>query len=271
MGRRSWWFLLTGLILGALAGAGYAWLADPVRYVEMAPSSLPAALKDEYRALIAASYTATGDLPRARARLNLLQDPDPQQALAAQAQRIVAARGSFETARALALLAVALNPQELAGTPAFPPAPAASPPASLPGASSTPAGLPAAGAALTTSPEQSPTPTPGPSYAAAGSSRTCDPALPPGLLQVRVLDSAGKPVPGVQVIVTWDDGQDAFYTGLKPEEGAGYADFQMVEGQTYTVNLAQGGEPVKGISAGVCSAGGGGTYPGGWEVLFQQP
>ena len=82
--RRGPWYLITGIILGAAVGLLYAWVISPVRYMETAPFSLRTEYKDDYRSAIAAAYAADGDLGRARARLALLHDSDPAQALAAQ-------------------------------------------------------------------------------------------------------------------------------------------------------------------------------------------
>ena len=106
--RRGPWYLITGIILGAAVGLLYAWVISPVRYMETAPFSLRTEYKDDYRSAIAAAYAADGDLGRARARLALLHDSDPAQALAAQAQQILAGGGSQSEARQLAVLAAAL-------------------------------------------------------------------------------------------------------------------------------------------------------------------
>jgi hypothetical protein len=59
----------------------------------------------------------------------------------------------------------------------------------------------------------------------------CDP--PGGRLRVTVLDDAGRPQPNVELLVRWNGQDEHFFTGLKPERGAGYADFTMQEGQVY--------------------------------------
>jgi Tfp pilus assembly protein PilF len=84
--KRGPWYLLTGLVIGAVLGLLYAWVVRPVQYTNTAPNSLRADYKDQYRAIIAVAYLANGDLLRARARLELLQDPDLYRVLAEQAQ-----------------------------------------------------------------------------------------------------------------------------------------------------------------------------------------
>jgi hypothetical protein len=102
-------------------------------------------------------------------------------------------------------------------------------------------------------------------------SRVCDQTSSQSNLQVQINDAAGKPVPGVEIQVSWQGGQDAFFTGFMPEINAGYADFQLTPGVVYTLRLTDGGEPVNELGAISCSASDGQTYWGGWYLLFQQP
>ena len=101
------------LILALLAGLGlglaYSWLISPVTYVDASPAILRADFKDQYRIVIAASYSASHDLVRARARLELLSDTDPVGELSAQAQRMLGAGESFEHVQPLAQLATDLK------------------------------------------------------------------------------------------------------------------------------------------------------------------
>jgi hypothetical protein len=107
--KRGPWYLLTGLVLGIALGLIYAWVFQPVEYVDTSPEFLRSDFKDQYRALIAAAYLGNGDLIRARARLELLKDEDMFRAISEQAQRTLAQQGSDDDARALGLLAIALG------------------------------------------------------------------------------------------------------------------------------------------------------------------
>src|SRR5215211_3693246 len=73
------------------------------------PSALRADFKDQYRSVVAAAYAATGNLPRAQARLAVLGDVNQIDALNAQAQRMHASSQAFERADHLAALASALD------------------------------------------------------------------------------------------------------------------------------------------------------------------
>lgn len=277
MKRSGYWFVLTGLVIGALAGLAYAWVADPVVFTETAPFMMGEEARDQYRILVASAFTASGDLGRAEARLAQIRDSDAQQALAAQAQRIVAAQGSYADARALALLAAAISQAGQTGTAI----PALATPTltetavgtlQAEGTPALPSTSPTAGPTRRPTATKIPTATPGQPFVAADSGQVCREGTTPSLLTVKVVDASGRPVPGVQVIVSWAGGEDIFYTGLKPEFGMGYADFQMTEGVEYTLRLAEGGQPVSGISVPMCPGGEGeADFSGGWEVLFSQP
>jgi hypothetical protein len=112
--ERGSWYLLTGLILGVILGLAYAWVVQPVAYVDTYPESLTPQYKDFYRGLIAAAYAGNPNIERARDRLALLKDADIYRALSEQAQRTLAENGSASQARALGMLAIALG-QEAPG------------------------------------------------------------------------------------------------------------------------------------------------------------
>jgi hypothetical protein len=54
--ERGPWYLLTGMVIGIVLGLVYAWVVQPVRYVNTSPGSLRVEFKDRYRALIASAY-----------------------------------------------------------------------------------------------------------------------------------------------------------------------------------------------------------------------
>jgi hypothetical protein len=292
---RAPWFLLTGFILGLTLGIVYAWLISPVELVDIGPGLLNSLDKDRYRAVIALAYQAGGNLERARQRLLLLKDGSGSLNLAAQAQRLVAAGTGDPESHALAVLAAALSPQSSPmplPSPTTPPvvpiqnltALAVSPSATLaPGeAVRTPTPLPSQTATVTATitltpivtfaPRytEQPTATLGAPFSRKGMIQVCDPTLPHGLLQVEVDNGAGQGVTGVRILVTWpDNNQDAFYTGLMPDFGPGYADFVMSTQVTYSVRAGESGQVVDGLSIPTCGSGGS-AYSGGWKITFGQ-
>ena len=255
--------LLLGLILGLAGGLVYSWVINPVEYTDTAPASLRQDFKEDYLSLIASAYTATGDLNRARSRLALLGISAAPEELSRLAQSRLAAGRPESEARALANLAAILGerPSPLAKTTS--PTPPQS--TTLPEATLTSTASP------TSIPSPTPSPTPGAPFVLLEKEASCDPGLRESLLQVIVLDAAGEGIPGVQILVVWDNGQDKFFTGLKPELGSGYADFTMEPETIYSMQLIEGESPVTGLTVEECSSPSGDIYPGSWLLTFQQP
>ncbi|MDX1601255.1 MAG: hypothetical protein R3191_07070 [Anaerolineales bacterium] len=256
--------IILGAVLGLALGLYYAWELNPVEYVETAPSSLREPYRETYLTLIADAYDATGDLTRARTRLALFDLEDPAELLGAMAQRRLAVSGAEEEARALARLAADLGE-----------APTPDPPRSG-RASSTATPRPDQATRTprpTPRPSATPTaqPTPGEPFILDQRQQICDPQLDPPLLQVFVEDAAGEPVPGIEVLVIWDEGRDRFFTGLQPEVGLGYGDFILQPEVTYTVQLANGEVPVPSVRSEPCDTEDGSSFPGSVRLDFVQP
>lgn len=295
--ERGPWYLLTGLVIGIVLGLVYAWLIAPRGTQDTSPASLQPEFKDQYRAMIAAAFVATGNLPRAEARLALLGDSDSVIALSEQAQRTLGEGGSPIEAQALGLLAVALGQgdstalptQEISATPAevqntstpqptapqstateANPEPAATEPA--PDATDqTPLATRTILATATPLPTRTPTATSGSPFVLQSNTFVCDPNLPNPLIQVIAEDSDGDPLPGEEVTTTWEDGQDHYFTGLKPELGLGYADYSMTPGVIYQVRMSGGGQTVPDITPAECETEAGQRYWGSWLLVFSRP
>lgn len=286
--KRFPWALLFALLAGFGIGLAYAWVISPVQYVDAEPRVLRNDFKDNFRSAIAAAYASNADLERARARLTLLGNPDPYQALTAQAQRMLAAGEPAEAVQKVALLASAFQvtqPVAVEPSPTETAVPTSSPEQTDPTvdthtvtaepfeptieaeSTSTPATL------LTATPRASRTPTPtlGAPFQLVGEDTVCDTELEEGLLQVVVINLSRRQIPGAEIIITWNSGEEHIFTGLKSELGNGYADFLMTPDVTYSVRMADGGTPASGISAPECATTGGETYLGGIRVTFQQP
>jgi hypothetical protein len=247
-----WLFLILGFGIGLAGGLYYAWLVSPVEYVETAPDSLRADFRGDYLGLIASAYASGGDLVRARTRLALFPDLDTTTELAALAQQRLAAGLADTEASALSQLASALSQG-----PIRTPVPTVS-------VSPTPSNTPRP------SPTRRPTATPGAAFLLTSREKICDPLLSEPLIQVVVLNAAQGSVPGQEVIIVWDTGQDHFFTGLKPELGLGYGDFTMMEGVTYTLQLAESLQPVTNLAAHECGGQGDEPYLGSWLIQFEQ-
>jgi len=293
----TWLLALVALAAGFGLGLGYAWVIAPAPQVDAEPHALRANFKDSFRSAIAAAYASNADLERARARLDLLGDPDLSQALAAQAQRMLAAGEPARNVQQVAMLASALEGQQAAANPsptdtAIPTNTSEAPtqedststvipeitetaPAETetpgPTIETEPTGSSIPQPTATLRPTTTPTPTLGAPYQLVGQDTVCDTELAEGLLQVVVTDATRRQVPGAEIIITWNSGEEHIFTGLKPELGHGYADFLMTPDVTYSVRMAEGGTPASKLSAHACTTTGGEPYIGGIKLTFQQP
>jgi len=287
--KRFPWEVIPVLVVGIALGVLYAWLVAPVRYINTTPNTLRADFKDQYRMLIAASYASTHDLARAKIRLELLGDTDPVQVLSAQAQRMLAAGQPFEVVQQVAMLADDVQ----SGVAHIPPtatiqsiisveSPTSTPAASLSG-TETPQATPAESPTLeivttilpldtiTPRPTHTPTPTAGAPFILLSNEKVCSPTLTDGLMQISAIDSRHHQMPGVEIVITWDGGEEHLFTGFKPDIANGYADYVMQPNVTYTVRIAESGTPVPNLTAPSCTDASGQTYTGGLHLTFQQP
>jgi hypothetical protein len=287
--RQIPWNALLALLAGVGGGLVFAWVISPRQVTDAPPSALRADFKDQYRSVVAASFAANGNLPRAEARLALLGDADSVEALNAQAQRMRAGSAGGEQSENPDLivgLALALSDNtngplistatiELVNqvgdtsTATSPPI-ASEDPVIL---TETPLSIETPGTVSipTPRPTQTPVPTLGAPFELTGQESICDSNLPDGLLQVMVLNPSRRQMPGVEIVSTWDGGKEQFFTGLKPELGNGYADYIMTPNTTYTVQLARGSDVALGITAPTCQATSGENFFGGLKLTFQQP
>ena len=303
--------LLLALLVGLGLGLAYSWFISPVTYVDANPAILRADFKDKYRVVIAASYTSTHNLERARVRLEVLGDLDVIKELSAQAQRMVGAGESFESIQPLTLLAADLQ-QGFVSIPSTSTPVASSMPTSTvidatitstatkkPIATETQikqttieATIPVTATLPTTTPTTSfaqtafapvasstfaprltftPIPPPGAPFALIEQETVCEPGTQPGLLQFILMDKRRKQVPGIEIIITSSQGEDHSFTGFKPELGNGYADFVMQADTVYSVRVVEGGTSVPNISAPACKDLSGKSYLGGLLLTFQRP
>ncbi len=270
MKERSFpWYIVTGLIVGVVIGLIYSMWIAPIKYYNTSPAGLSEEYKQQYRNLIALAYEADGDLARAEARLRLLNDPDPIQALAAQSQSLQASGQYLKESQALAILTAALFQKAQAGSVGS---------SALTGtvsasdsAGETP--RPTLTPLVTFTPRPSPThqPTLGSPFVLQDRQEVCDPYKQPGLLMVEAYDSSDDPVSGVEFTITWSEGEDTFVSGMYAEINKGYADFEMIPDVVYNVQAGEGGEMVANIQTPQCTNADGTVYWGGWRIVFKQP
>ena len=294
---------VVGLAIGLALGLLYTWVIDPVELV----NTYPALLRTDYRQgwvrLVALSYVADGDLERARARLDGLRQEDVASAMQALIEEYAAEGYPADALRGLTTLAKALDVH----TPAmlvylYAPTSVPATPASIP--SLTPSRLPTQTPApvvspspvvLAPDPTRTPTPMPRdasppftPTYEPTGTlppptptppllarlrlvqqEQICEPGQSPQV-QVLVVDERGAGIPGVEVWLMWPGGADRAVTGLKPPNGAGYADFDVEAGTSYVLSVGELGMPlVTGLRVEPCPPEDGEEpLTGSWRILL---
>lgn len=118
---------------------------------------------------------------------------------------------------------------------------------------------------------RTPTSTPGGPFVLVGREKICSQELLAPLIQVYTADRFGQPIPGILIIVSWEGGEERFFTGLKIEKGLGYADFSPVPGIKYSLRAGLNGLPVNDISAAECERQSGERFWGAWILRFVQP
>jgi len=251
--------VVIGLILGVAAGLIFAWNIAPTQETDTEPWQLKADIKDQYVVAVALNYAHDNDLAGAINRLVSLQLPgDPIQAVADTACRLASA-GYVNSSSGLHAIRSMMKLYQVQGRTGCAD--------SLISANDTQAGsvvtieLPTATATLTPPPTKTPTPvavfpTPTPVLVIV-------PTVPPqndfnlisvttncgtnisGLITVEVYDADGATgLPGLEIRARWDTGESDFFTGLKPEKGPAYADFQMETGKDYIIDMPGHADPV---------------------------
>ncbi len=272
--QRGSWYLLTGLVLGLLLGLLYSLRIHPIRYVDAAPNALAKEYKEQYRSMIALAFMANGDLVRAKARLDLLGDHDIYQALSEQAQQTLAKNDQSEEARALGILAIELGKTgETVDTELFSGilitpdmtttniAPTINVATEI-ATPQTSIATPDASIVLVT-----PTSITADIFVLQNLEKICNPRPSQPLFQIEALDKNRQPLPGVLIILSSAQGEERLYTGLNPDKGLGYVEFNPEPGVIYTLRLEEDGIPIQDLTAAECQGASGETYPGSW--LFQ--
>lgn len=266
--------LLLGLISGLIGGLYYAWLVDPVVFVNAGPARFSNEHKAEYIYLVSQNFAATGNLPQARQRLAALDDPELDGTIVELLESSLREQRAPAMVQALAELAQALDIEAPTVALFVPdgeerPFNQPTPSFSLEQATATPLPsptiLPTSSPTATISPTrtQRPTPTSRPVYRLLTQTRSCERDTP--LIEVITLDALLEDLAGVEVLVRWEGGSDRFFTGFKANEQPGYGDFSMEPDTVYTIVLADGSPHVENLQIEPCDNG----RFGGWQLTFQ--
>lgn len=252
--------IIIGLILGLAAGLYVSWELMPVQEYDVEPWQLRQDDQARYMVAVALAYSYDGDLNRAvRRLLDLRLGSDPIQHVADVACSL-ATSGYVNSTSGLQAVRSMMKFYQLQGragcadslidaqvaepTAVIQVALPTSTPTLVPPDTKTPT-PPSSGNVLTTpTPISIPSPAPQGSFVAFVNT-TCS-ASESGLIQVYVYEINGSTgIPGQRIRVRWDDQQSIFFTGLMPERGPAYADFQMEEGKSYRVDMPGLSQPLQ--------------------------
>jgi len=265
--------LFVGVATGLALGLTLTWVVWPVQYYDTDPVDLRSEHKEDYIVLVGAAYAVDGDLARAEARLTKLEEKEIGSMVAGLAERYLREGREVEETRGLAKLADALDvstsamlvyiatptplptftPEEtpIALGPPPPMVPTPTPPATagLPGATATPEAV----------------------FQLLEKRRFCE-GQDGGRILVYVRDEEEQGLPNVRITISWPEDEDEFFTGLKPEEDPGYADFEMQQGTVYNLAVA-GATGVEGLNTEFSTADCPNTeqpVPSSWRLVFQR-
>ncbi len=267
---------MIGLILGLAGALYYAWIAEPVTFTEASPARLRDTFKQEYILMLGQSYELDGDWELAQERLDALGEFGTGQAIVEQLEASMRDGRPSSELHSLAVLARQAGVDSpVVDVFAPPPTPALSALATSPPTPPVEPTIVLEGTLLPTStpmpsatPSPVPSPTPVPAFRLLSKVQACDPNGPAERIEVITVDSFLDPLPGAEVLVSWEGGQDHFFTGYKPELGLGYGDVNINPDTSYQLMMADGSQIVSDLRVELCDSAAGG-FPGGWRLTFQ--
>lgn len=249
--------VLLGLLFGAAGGLYYAWFVNPVSVTDISPNQLDEENLSGYVLLISEAYLIDQDVDRARARLRTVEATDASGLVAQLADDAFLSADDPQEVRALTILAEALGEAPEAAEVFSGTVVPTSVPLGTPTATFRPAGQ------ETLTPTRTPRPTLAPitptepfiqsDLELVSREVSCNEDEDVGLIEVIVLDSNGEGLPGLPIRVSWEERDDVFYTGFKPEAGLGFADFEMEPELEYSVEIVSLTDAVSGINSTECT------------------
>ncbi len=240
---------LISLALGLMIGIAVTWVVWPVQYSNADAADLRPAYKDDYLRMISAAYQVNGDLAAAKQQLSQLGLNNPTLSINNLIARDKTSSTSYASLEALASLAqsISVKPDQVAAQPTS---------------------APQAVVIVTTPTVAIPI-----FKLVEHTQLSCVDEPDAAHLRFIVRDLKGNDLPNVGIQIAWSGGDDTVYTGLMPERGVGYADYEAAPG-TYSVTLlgAQSdmvSDLVVGNAPADCKTDRGAT-PRGWKLVFQQ-
>lgn len=278
----SWAGALMGLVLGVVLGLIYAWQIDPVVVRNVSPADLQPSDHQAYIISAALEYSATGNLQRVVSRLlEASPDQNPFDVAATTACDLIRTGqvddvGDIEIIRTLRSIYEPQGVQAPCDTQAFntpipvtlvQPSPTITfTPSITPVASKTPT-IEIAPVPVSSAIPNINSATVGAGFREAFLESYCD-SQNAGIIEVYVRSLDSSPLPGMPILIADNQRRESvFYSGLKPERGEDYADYQMEAGQSYRLGIQGEGILTRIIDAIPCDAGG---TLASYRVVLQQ-
>lgn len=242
---------LLSLVIGIALGLSIAWLVAPVEFQNADPADLRPPLKEDYVRLISAAYELDGDLTTARRRLQALKLVNETRTFDDLIAKDKLGSNNAITRDALIHLGNALG-LKLPYTAARP-APGAATPITV-----YVIATPSVQTLMYRLIEHTPL--------------SCVDEPNAAHLYIIVRDAAGKDVPNIGIEIRGEDTLETIYTGLKPERGVGYADYEAAPGKYTLTILGAEAETVSDLIIGPAPANcrNDRATPRGWKLIFQQ-
>jgi hypothetical protein len=243
---------LASLALGIALGLAITWILIPVQFTNADVADMRPSYKDDYVHMISAAYQVDGDLGTAKDRLSQLEIGNPVRTLNDVITREKARSISSGDIDALTNLALALSakPETIAAR-----------------------GAPSASETQTVVVVATPVESVPRFVLVEHTQLGCQDEPDAPHLRFVVRDAEGHDLPNVAIQVRWPGGDDTVVTGLKPERGVGYADYEATPGTFSATILDARGDTVSDLLIGNapadCRADRGAT-PRGWKLVFQQ-
>ena len=245
----SYGLFALSLVIGLVVGLGISWALGPPPQRNTEPFQLNEEDRNHYMIAIALEFQHSGDLHRALDKLVTLRPlVDPLQALAdaacelassdysksesgvkalRMAVRMYRAQGRSGCTEQLLPAEDSANKPVAASDPAAPQRSPTAPPTKTPSRRVSRA---------TATLRVVATSVPQRTFSPLTTSTYCD-SNDPAVIEINIVDYLGRGIPGQRIRVRWGDEENIFLSGLKPERGAGFADFQMDEGVSYSIDM----------------------------------
>jgi hypothetical protein len=277
--RISWTGLFVGLAAGLAISLFYTWIINPVVEYDTAPWQLSDEARDQYMGMIGQAYSFNENFARAEERISAFKFDNPGVEVARRACAFFRRAEDLALTLGLVDLAHAYGETtcvdvELGGAPTPGPTSTNTPlftPTPTPSVTPTPTATATATPRPTNTPDLSRitptatlTPTPAGPFELHTVTAFCN-ADYSGVVEVLVQETDATGISGIEVLVTWEGGEDRLFTGLQPGEDPGFANFVMETGQTYRVELPGRANASREMQAQPCTPAGG--LPDGEVVL----